>query len=351
MTRKASGTGRAEACANIALAKYWGKSERGDNLTAVPSLSVTLDALRTRTEVTFDDSLDADQLIVGGQQTTGRPLERVSEHLDRFRALASEQRRARVTSVNNFPTAAGLASSASAFAALAVATNAALGTNLTPAALSSQARRSSASAGRSLFGGFAELLADADSATPLFDETHWDVVMLVAVIASGPKDVASTGGMIHTKETSPFYRAWEVSAPSSFERVKTGVRERDFTTTVEAMEHSTRMMHATMMTAEPPVLYFRGGTVELMHEIDARRRGGEPVAYTMDAGPNVKIFTLGSHVDAVKALIAQAASVKDVIVCRPGPAASLLALEGALADAARMDDYRFIHSFSEAGVS
>lgn len=348
MTRKASGTGRAEACANIALAKYWGKSERGDNLTAVPSLSVTLDALRTRTEVTFDDSLDADQLIVGGQQTTGRPLERVSEHLDRFRALASEQRRARVTSVNNFPTAAGLASSASAFAALAVATNAALGTNLTPAALSSQARRSSASAGRSLFGGFAELLADADSATPLFDETHWDVVMLVAVIASGPKDVASTGGMIHTKETSPFYRAWEVSAPSSFERVKTGVRERDFTTTVEAMEHSTRMMHATMLTSEPPVLYLKGTTIDLMHEVARARAEGLSVGYTMDAGPNVKVLAPEGSMTDAHALLERHPGVQRIIVCRPGPGASELFGAGSLESAARLDG-RSLGEFKPGG--
>lgn len=345
------GTSRAEACANIALAKYWGKSALGDNLTAVPSLSLTLDALRTRTEISLLEEGQEDAVSMNGQEITGQAKQRVSELLDRVRALAADRRPARVQSLNNFPTAAGLASSASGFAALAMAAAEAYGVKLSRAELSSQARKSSASAARSLFSGFSVLEAEADAGEALFGTAHWDVAMVVAVISNEKKSIGSTLGMNHTRDTSPYYDAWVKASPFVYARLREGVQERDFDKVACAMEHSTRMMHATMMTAEPPVLYFRGGTVELMHEIDARRRGGEPVAYTMDAGPNVKIFTLGSHVDAVKALIAQAASVKDVIVCRPGPAASLLALEGALADAARMDDYRFIHSFSEAGVS
>src|SRR5690606_23952478 len=118
---KNAGTGRAEACANIALAKYWGKSARGDNLTDVPSLSLTLDALRTRTEVIFDGDLESDIVTMGGDVVHEGSARRVTALLDRMRALVGEKRRARVTSWNNFPTAAGLASSASGFAALSMA--------------------------------------------------------------------------------------------------------------------------------------------------------------------------------------------------------------------------------------
>lgn len=322
--KQSGNIGRAEACANIALAKYWGKSDLGDNLTAVPSLSLTLDALRTRTEVVFDRQLDGDVASVGGAEITGRPLLRVTEHLDRIRALSGVNLRARVTSYNNFPTAAGLASSASGFAALAVAAAQAAGLSLSVAQLSSLARKSSASAGRSLFEGFAILGAETDESQALAPRDHWDVAMVVAVIGSGPKAIGSTGGMQQTKETCPYYPVWEKVAPQVFEQVREGVLARDFGQVAEAMEHSTRLMHATMMTSLPPVLYLKGPTIELMHEVARRRAQGQPLAYTMDAGPNVKVFTLGSHIAETERLLRETPGVLDVIVCRPGPAACTL---------------------------
>ena len=332
--------GRAEACANIALAKYWGKSDRGDNLTAVPSLSLSLDALRTRTEVAFDPSLDRDIVFVGGTEITGRPLERVTRQLSTIRDLAGMSQYARVTSYNNFPTAAGLASSASGFAALATAAAQAAGLSLSQGRLSSLARKSSASAGRSLFEGFAVLGAETDESSQLAPRSHWDVAMVVAVIASGPKAIASTGGMEQTKKTCPYYPVWEAVAPQVFEQVKTGVLARDFEQVAQAMEHSTRLMHATMMTSLPPVLYLKGPTVELMHEVARRRATGEPVAYTMDAGPNVKVFTTGDHVQNVVAFLQSTPGVSRVIVCHPGPGASTLASGGPLTEASRDDGER-----------
>lgn len=336
-TASQNGLGRAEACANIALAKYWGKSERGDNLTAVPSLSLTLDALRTRTEVRFDSALAKDTATMGDAEVEGRPLLRIVEMLDRMRALSGETRAAAIVSHNNFPTAAGLASSASGFAALAMAAASAAGLSLTQGQLSSHARRSSASAARSLFGGFATLGADEDKGAALASADHWDVAMIVAVITSGPKAIGSTGGMVHTKTTSPYYPAWEACAPAIYEEVRQGVLSRDFERVATSMEHSTRLMHATMITSLPPVLYLKGPTVELMHKIAEKRASGEPVAYTMDAGPNVKVFTLGSHVEKTRAMLASTPGVEKVIVCRPGPGASLLHSEGALENAARLD--------------
>lgn len=330
--------GRAEACANIALAKYWGKSDLGDNLTAVPSLSLSLDALRTRTEVVFDEHLEHDLVSMGGQELTGRPLERVSAHLDRMRERAGFKLRARVKSENNFPTAAGLASSASGFAALATAAAQAAGLSLSKGELSSFARKSSASAGRSLFEGFAILDAETDHSQALAPRDHWDVAMVVAVITAGPKPIGSTGGMEHTKRTCPYYPAWEQVARSVFDQVKSGVERRDFTQVAEAMEHSTRLMHATMISSLPPVLYLKGPTVELMHEIHRRRALGEPVAYTMDAGPNVKVLTTAPHVDATVAFLQATPGVQRVIVCQPGPGASTLSAAGPLLEAARDDD-------------
>ena len=339
------GRGRAEACANIALAKYWGKSDLGDNLTAVPSLSLSLDALRTRTEVVFDPKLDRDIVFMGGQEITGRPLQRAKDHLDRIRQLANLKLYAKVDSYNNFPTAAGLASSASGFAALATAAAQAAGLNLDKGRLSSLARKSSASAGRSLFEGFAILGAEADESRQLAPRSHWQVAMVVAVIGAGPKAIGSTGGMEQTKKTCPYYPAWEQAAPAVFEQVKEGVLNRDFLAVAEAMEHSTRLMHATMMTSLPPVLYLKGPTIELMHEIARRRAQGQPVAYTMDAGPNVKVLTTEENVRSTVDFLQQTPGVLDVIVCRPGPGSSTLTHDAPLMEAAR-DDGHWLDSFS-----
>lgn len=330
----ADGVGRAEACANIALAKYWGKSPQGGNLTAVPSLSLTLDNLRTRTEVRFSDDLETDEASLDGRPASGRVLTRITELLDRLRAAQGETRRARVVSFNDFPTAAGLASSASGFAALAMAASQALGGTLDPVILSSVARQSSASAARSLFGGFVELGAETDSARPIAPQDHWDLTMLVAVVQSGPKPVASTGGMVHTAATSPLYEAWVRSAPGMFEAVRRAVLERRFEDLARAMEQSALTMHATMLAAQPPIVYFRGTTVELIDRLPRWRDAGLPLAFTMDAGPNVKVLTPSEHASELTRRLKEFPGVGSVIACRPGPAARLLELTGSL-EAAR----------------
>lgn len=330
-------TARAEACANIALSKYWGKSPRGDNLTAVPSLSLTLDGLRTRTEVSFAPTRAADEVWLNGRELETDEARRVIDLLDRLRARANVSERARVTSLNDFPTAAGLASSASGFAALALATSRALGLDLPDAQLSTEARRSSASAARSIFGGFVELGAEEDAATQLAPAAHWGVAMLVAIVDAAKKPIGSTQGMLHTQRTSPLYGGWCEAAPKVHAEVRAGVLERDFARVALAMEHGTRLMHATMMTSQPAVLYLRGPTVELMHEISDRRSKGSPEAYTMDAGPNVKVLTEDAHIARTERFLREFPGVLGVLVCRPGPPASQLSLNGDLEHALRED--------------
>ncbi len=334
----ADGLGRAEACANIALAKYWGKSPRGGNLTAVPSLSLTLDNLRTRTEVRFSDDLAEDEALLDGHPAGGRVLARIMELLDRLRASQGETRRAQVVSFNDFPTAAGLASSASGFAALAMAASRALAAPLDPMHLSSLARQSSASAARSLFGGFVELGAETFSAMPVAPQDHWELTMLVAVVESGPKPVASTGGMIHTAATSPLYGAWVSAAPDIFAQVRRAVLERRFEDLASAVEQSALTMHATMLAARPPVVYFRGTTIELIDQLPRWRLAGLPLAFTMDAGPNVKVLTPSEHAAELGQRLREFPGVGSVIACRPGPAARLLELTGPLDTASPLRD-------------
>ena len=149
----------ARACANIALAKYWGKADVKRNVPAVPSISMTLDQLVTETKVRFDPSLRADSVRLDGRRASTGEAARVVAMLDRVRREARLRSYARVSSHNHFPTAAGLASSASGFAALAAASCAAAGLRRSSRRLSALARQSSASAARSIFGGFVELPA------------------------------------------------------------------------------------------------------------------------------------------------------------------------------------------------
>ncbi len=331
----APGTHSAVACANIALAKYWGKADRERNLPAVPSLSLTLDALRTETTVSLDAALLADEVHLDGvlQAQDSRAYRRVAELLDRVRALAGERSFssscsfARVTSVNRFPTAAGLASSASGFAALAVAGAAAFGVEATTAELSALARRSSASAARSLYGGYVELLAGAETAAEVAPEDHLPVVMLIALTARGEKAVGSTEAMLRTAATSPLYAGWLDAAPRLFERARAAVLSRDVDGLGEAMEASTLTMHATLLAAEPGIVYFAPATLAVLGAVRALRARGEQAYFTMDAGPHVKVLVRDTSAERVRAELSAVPGVLDVLSSRPGAGARLFSVE------------------------
>jgi len=316
---------------NIALAKYWGKLPRGHNLPAVPSLSVTLAGMTTRTEVHFDDGA-SDRLTLDDEVAGGRPVARVSQLLDLVwneGGREGERPRAAVVSANDFPTAAGLASSASAFAALAAAANGALDAGLSAAQLSCIARRVSASAGRSLFGGFVDLPAGVGGqvhlpAEPLAGPDHWDLRLVVAVTTEAKKEVGSTEGMKHTASTSPLYDAWVASAPAIYERVKSAVLARDLLGLGPALEQSALAMHATAMAADPGLLYWNDVTLRTIHAVRELRREGPPAFFTIDAGPHVKVFCRASDVDAVSAGIEVVEGVMRVIVASPGEGARVV---------------------------
>lgn len=325
--------GRATACANIALAKYWGKSPLGNNLTATPSLSLTLDGLTTRTEVEFDASLSADRVVLNGVELSREEATRVSAVLDKLRARTPLTLFAHVRSLNTFPTAAGLASSASGFAALVLAASKALDLGLDAPEVSRLAREASASAARSVYGGYVELEREAVAATPLCSGAHFPLGMAVAVVEAGPKPVGSTSGMLHTARTSPYYQTWVAHAPDVYSRVKRAVLERDFATLADAVEHSALLMHSTMITSQPSVLYWKAGTVELLHAIVTRRKQGHPEAFTMDAGPNVKVLTPLEHLPQTAEFLRSVPGVRQVLSVTPGRGASLLSLDGPLEQA------------------
>lgn len=319
---------RAVAHSNIALVKYWGKLDRGRNLPAVPSLSLTLDALYTTTRVELCPGLERDEATLDGAPLTGPALNRIVEHLDRLRAIAGETARARVESVNTVPTAAGLASSASGFAALTVAGSRAFGLDLDPAAHSALARQGSASAARSIFGGWAALRVGAESAEPVAGTL--DVRLLVVVTSAGPKAIGSTQAMLHTAATSPYYSAWTASSPAIFDRAVAALNAGDFSALGSAMEQSTLMMHASMFAADPAVVYFKPATLAVIERVKELRAGGNEAYFTMDAGPHVKVLTPRADATSAARALREVAGVNGVIECTAGPAAREISDEGRL---------------------
>ena len=316
-------TARATARANIALAKYWGKLDVARNLPAVPSVSLTLRELVTDTEVSFDRGLARDELLLDEQPASPVQLRRVVALLDRVRSEARIDHKAQVRSHNRFPTAAGLASSASGFAALAAAATKAAGLELDPRAVSALARRSSASAARSVFGGFVELGAgsagdDTFGAQPLAPADHWDVRLVLALTATGPKAVSSTEAMELSRRTSPYYDTWVQSAPSWSETVKRAITSRDLKSLGEAMEQSTLAFHCCAITSRPSTLYWGPGTMSALHTVTSLRREGVPVWSTMDAGPHVKALSEARDAERVRVALEQAPGVLRVQISTPG---------------------------------
>ncbi len=313
----------ARACANIALVKYWGKRDAQLNLPAAGSLSLTLGALVTETTVSFDPALPADELILDG--TVARPTEtaRISSFLDLVRAEAKLPARARVTSTNHFPTASGLASSASGFAALAVAASTAAGLAVSPRALSILARRGSGSAARSLYGGFVRMHAGhtADGsdafAEPITSRLLDRVRMVIAIVGGGaPKSHGSRDAMDHTAQTSPLYKAWIDLVPNDLAAAEGALAAGDLAALGAITEANALAMHASAIAARPAVIYWQPTTLALLAEVRALRDRGLSAWATMDAGPHVKVLTSIEHAEAVAAALRPIAS--DVIVSAPG---------------------------------
>lgn len=315
--------GRATARANIALAKYWGKSDVAHNLPAVPSVSLTLEELVTETEVLFVPGLEHDVFVLDGRPATPAETKRAVALLDRVRSCAGISHGARVTSHNRFPTAAGLASSASGFAALATAATKATGGDLSPTRLSALARRSSASAARSVFGGFAELSAGASgdeglAARQIAPQTHWDVCLVLALTATGPKAVGSTEAMERSRATSPFYDAWIGAAPKWSNTVKQAIADRDLETLGAAMEQSTLAFHCCAITSHPSTLYWSPATIAALQTVTGLRARGVSVWSTMDAGPHVKALCESQDALRVRDALRQTPGVLDVMITTPG---------------------------------
>ncbi len=320
-------TAAAAAHPNIAFIKYWGNQDDQLRIPANGSLSMNLNGLETKTTVSFNTDLARDQLILNGEPAGADALARVSLLLDRIRRLGEVTTPARVTSENNFPTGTGIASSASAFAALTLAAITALGLCLSEKELSQLARTGSGSASRSIPGGFVEWQAgvdhDSSFAASLAGQEHWDLVDNIVVISREHKKTGSSSGH-QLARTSPLQAARVADAPRRLVLCRKALMEKDFEAFVEIVEQDCNLMHAVMMTSTPPLYYWQPGTVEIIQAVQSWRKDGLNVCFTIDAGPNVHIICPKSAAAAVKRKLGTLANIKSILTCTPGGPARLL---------------------------
>jgi diphosphomevalonate decarboxylase len=301
------------ASPSLALLKYWGKLDGEENLPATPSLAVTLGGLFTETWV---QEAQADSVTIAGELQDSRRYVRFFDNLRSRLGIAGHFE---TRSGNSFPTAAGLASSSSGFAALAGACARAAGRELPAEEISALARVGSVSAARSVFGGFVFLAAGARSAVQVHDRSHWpDLRIVVAVTHHGPKAMSSREGMARTSATSPFFRQWISQSQALLPEALAALRNRDLQKLGDLVRASYSMMHATALAARPPVFYWIPATLAVMDACRELRSQGTGAWETIDAGPQVKILCAADDLERVIHRVKESAPGVQTLACSPG---------------------------------
>lgn len=292
---------KARAYANIALIKYWGKKNKALVIPYQSSLSFSVDQFYTETEVCYDESLVEDVVTLDGKTLEGIELERVATFMDEVRTRYQIPYYAKIDSVNHVPKKAGLASSASAFAALALAATKAYQIGLDSDELSTIARLGSGSASRSMYGGFSYwnkgVNHETSAAYPL--DIEWNEFRMIAcIVDKKEKKISSREAMEKSVEDKTFYKAWIKQSKTDFKRMKKLIFEKDIDVVGALAEQNALAMHASLLASG--IWYFEPKTVELMNRVQHLRETlNVPIYFTMDAGPNLKLITLETNVDQV----------------------------------------------------
>ena len=312
---------------NIAFIKYWGLRDESLRIPANDSISMNIGCLSTHTTVEYDSDLSSDKLILNDVEVTGEGLIRVQRFMDRIRQMAGRSLYARINTKNNFPIGAGLASSASAFAALTLAGTAALGIELPEHELSGLARFGSGSACRSIPGGFVEWHTDPLSsesyAFSIAPPDHWKLADCIAVLSEQHKPVGSEAGMRNAL-SSPLQEARIMDSKRRMDLCRNAILKRDFEALAKVTEMDSNMMHAVMMTADPPLFYWHPQSLAIMKTVKDWQKQGLPVTYTLDAGPNVHVICLQEAMGNMLTRLRQIPGIIDVLKGLPAGPARLL---------------------------
>lgn len=305
---------------NIALIKYWGKKDKTLKTPTNSSISLTLDKFYTDTKVTYDPSLKSDEFYLDGTKVEDKVARRVYAYMNVLREMVEIPSFARIESFNNVPKEAGLASSASAFAALAKA--ATLHLNLDDLTLSKLARLGSGSASRSIYGDFVRWdkgnSHDSSYAMPIQMDPWPEFTMIACLINEGVKPFGSGEAMDITSSTSPYFEAWTQSSEEDGHKLTEALIKHDIWTVGNIAQTNALKMHASLLAVN--MWYFEPLTIEIMNSVRELQKE-IPVFFTMDAGPNVKIITLDKHVQAVMDVLPK--GIKTV-VCHAGEGVKVL---------------------------
>ena len=306
------------------LVKYHGLADFERRIPYHASISVCTEPTRTHTTVEATEGLDADSVTIDGKTLgVGREQERAVKVVDAIRAVAHSDKRVRIVSKSNFPKYVGLGSSASGFAALAVAACKVFGLDLTADEVSEFARLGAGSATRSVAGGFAEWtnrgVRSYGRMLAAPGELPWATVAMVT-----HHDVP-TEGVHRDAMTSPFFRARLEYVQRPLELMRAALQRRDALKVMELAERDTLNLHAVTMTSSEGLVAWRGATVETMHAVRRLRKAGTPCYFSIDTGATVYVNTLPEHVEQVEGAIRDIPGCDQVLRLGVGPAAALVA--------------------------
>lgn len=305
---------------NIALIKYWGKADEKLRLPYTDSLSLTLNDFYTETSVRINS---VDELWLDDEFINSKKSKRVFEFLDYFRTKYNIKENFLIKSYNHVPTSAGLASSSSAFAALAAALIKLMELNSSVEEISKLARVGSGSACRSIEGGFVQWHAGYDDnssyAEQVNDGQNTDISLISVILNETPKKISSTEGMLRTKLTSPFYSEWSNVVKNDLADMKKAIDKNDFSKIGEIAEHNAMTMHALTLSSQPSFTYFEPQTLMVINYIQELRNSGILVYFTIDAGPNVKVLCQKDNVELINKKLKNKFNDIKTIVTKPGP--------------------------------
>lgn len=315
------------ANSNIALIKYWGKADEKLFLPTNSNLSITLDGLNSHTTVEFSSGYKEDMVNIDGKDMEGEKREKVVKQLNLIRSIANSNLKANIVSRNNFPSAAGMASSASGFAALTVAACASLGMKLDKKQLSIISRQGSGSSCRSIYGGYVEWIKGNKSedsyAVQIAERDYLDMRDIIAIVEQEEKKVGSRAGMAETIKTCPLYKSRVNAAEGNLLKIKKAIIERDFSEIGKITEFDCLLMHATMITTIPTLLYWSPETIKIIKLIQEWREEGLESYFTIDAGPNVHILSLPENAKEIEKRLMELNEVKDIKNCKIGEDAKI----------------------------
>ncbi len=339
------------ATPNIAMIKYWGKRDyTGLNTPNNSSISMTLDeTLNTKTTVMFSDKLDSDKLYINGVEenihgdNVSEKSKYIKNTLIEMRKLSGVKENVVVVSENNFPSGAGIASSASGAAALIYALNEALELKMDGKQLSIMARKISGSACRSVFGGIVKWNVGShddgsDSfAEMAFDVQHWkELIDIIAVVDPDTKKVSSSIGHEATVRTSVLYKNRVPFAEEGVTKIEDAIKNKDLDSLSKVIMRDSNNMHATMLDTWPPIMYLNDSSKEIVykiHQLNDSQQDKKCIAgYTFDAGPNAHIITTDEHKEEVLTALKDVQGIKKIFESHQGVGPRILPENESLLD-------------------